>query len=57
MRWLGRTIEKEHAPLLVEVATAEHANRLISEGLAMKYDLKIVERFDPRARITQCFKY
>jgi hypothetical protein len=56
MRWLGRTIKKEHAPLLVEVATAEQANRLISEGLAMKYDLKIVERFDPRARITQCFK-
>ena len=52
MRWLGRASEKEYAPLLVEVSTAEQANRLINEGLAMAYDLKIVERFDPKARIT-----
>jgi hypothetical protein len=29
---------------------------MIDEGLAMAYDLKMVERFDPKARITQCFK-
>ena len=52
MRWLGRNIKKEHAPLLVEVATAEQANRLINEGFAIAYDLKIVERFNLKARIT-----
>jgi len=56
VRWLGRTIQKDFAPLLVEVATAEQANRLISEGLAISYDLKMVERFDPKCRIIQCFK-
>ena len=56
MRWLGRATEKEHAPLLIEVSTAEQANRMIDEGLAMAYDLKMVERFDLKARITQCFK-
>jgi hypothetical protein len=52
MRWLGRTIKKEYAPLLVEVATVEQVNRLINKGLAIKYDLKIVERFNLKARIT-----
>ncbi len=56
MRWLGRTVEKDYAPLLLEVDIAEHANYLINEGLVIAFDLKIVERFDPKARIIQCFK-
>ena len=52
MRWLGRAVEKEHAPLLIEVSTAEQANRMIDEGLVIVYDLKIVERFNLKARIT-----
>jgi hypothetical protein len=57
MRWLDQTIRKDFAPLLVEVDTAEQANRLINEGLVMAYDLKVVERYDPKCRIIQCFKY
>ena len=56
LRWLGQTVYKDFAPLLVEVATAEQANRLINEGVAIAYDLKMVERFDPKCRIIQCFK-
>jgi hypothetical protein len=56
MRWLGRTEGREYAPLVIEVGSAEQANRLINEGLAISYDLKIVERHDQRCRITQCFK-
>jgi hypothetical protein len=52
IRWLGRAIEKEHAPLLIEVSTAEQANHIIDEGLAIVYDLKIVKRFNLKARIT-----
>ena len=52
MRWLGRASEKEYAPLLVEVSTAEQANRLINKGLAIVYNLKIVKRFNLKARIT-----
>jgi hypothetical protein len=52
IRWLGRAINKEHAPLLIEVSIAEQANRMIDKGLAIVYDLKIVERFNLKARIT-----
>jgi hypothetical protein len=57
MRWLGQIIRKDFAPLLVEVDIAEQANRLINEGLVMAYDLKVVERYNPKCRIIQYFKY
>jgi len=41
---------------VVEVESAEQANHLINEGVAIAYDLKMVERFDPKCRIIQCFK-
>jgi hypothetical protein len=57
MRWLGQIIRKDFAPLLVEVNTAEQANRLINEGLVMAYDLKVMKRYDSKCKIIQYFKY
>jgi hypothetical protein len=56
MRWLRRTNGKEFAPLVIEVDSAEQANRLITEGVIIGYDLKMTERYDASCRITQCFK-
>ena len=56
MRWLKRTNRKEFGPLVIEVDSAEQANRLIIEGIVLGYDLKLVERYDAGCRITQCFK-
>ena len=55
-RWLGRATGKAFAPLVIEAETTEQANRLISEGVVMTFDLKLAERYDPKCRITQCFK-
>jgi hypothetical protein len=43
MRWLSQIIQKDFAPLLIKVNTAEQANRLINESLVIAYDLKIVK--------------
>lgn len=56
MRWLGRITQQVHAPLVVEVGQAAQANRMINEGVVIAYDLKIVERYEPKCRIIQCFK-
>jgi hypothetical protein len=56
VRWLDQIIQRDFAPLVVEVDTAEQANRLISQGLTLAFDLKIVERYDSKCRIIQCFK-
>jgi hypothetical protein len=56
MRWLRRTNKKEFAPLIIEVDSAEQANRLITEGVVIEYDLKLTERYDVSCRITQYFK-
>lgn len=56
MRWLRRTNRGDFAPLVIEVDSAEQANRLINEGVIMGFDLKSVERYDAGCRITQCFK-
>jgi hypothetical protein len=53
---LAKTEEREYTPLVVEVNSAKQANCLISKGMAMAYNLKIVERYDLKCRITQCFK-
>jgi hypothetical protein len=52
MRWLKRTNRKEFGSLMIEVDSAEQANRLIIEGIVLKYDLKQVERYDVSCRIT-----
>jgi hypothetical protein len=56
MRWLKRTNRKKFGPLIIEVDSAEQANRLIIEEIVLGYDLKQVERYDAGCRITQCFK-
>ena len=56
LRWLGRTDGKQFSTLIIEADSAEHANRMICEGVIMGFDLKLVERYDTKCRITQCFK-
>ena len=57
VRWLGYVEgEKEYASLILRVDSASQANRLIKEGVVMRYDLKNAETYDPKCRVTQCFK-
>ncbi len=56
LRWLSRPDGKNFSTLIIETGSAEQANRMIREGVIMGYDLKSVERYDTRCRITQCFK-
>jgi hypothetical protein len=56
MRWLKRTNRKEFGPLVIEVDSAEQANRLIIEEIVLGCNLKQVKRYDASCRITQCFK-
>ena len=46
---------KSYSSIIIEVATAEMANRLIDEGLIEGSDIKICELFDKNCRIFQCF--
>jgi hypothetical protein len=57
IRWLGYVEgEKEYASLIMRIDSATQANRLIQEGVVMRYDLKNAETYDPKYRVTQCFK-
>ena len=47
--------KKAYSTLHMEVATAEMANRLISEGLIEDHELKDCERFTRGCTMTQCF--
>ena len=55
--WTKRAVSeaKIHSSLIVEVATAETANRLIKEGLLQDYSHRICEYFDKNCRLKQCF--
>lgn len=45
-----------YASLLVNAASAEEADRIITEGLVIDHEMKICDRFIPKARVTQCYK-
>jgi hypothetical protein len=56
LRWLGNVVGKrDYATMIAEIAGVEQANRLISEGVAMGRDLKVVGVYNSRNRVTQCF--
>jgi hypothetical protein len=60
LRWLSRIDGKEFSTLIIEADSAEHANRMICEGVITGYDFKVAERYDTKCRITQyfkCYKY
>ena len=40
----------------MKVPCAEQANRMIREGVVVRYDLKLAETYDPKSRVTQCYK-
>jgi hypothetical protein len=55
--WLKKPDDqKRYSSLIVEVASAAHANRMITEGVLLRYEMKIAERFDRHSRVIQCFK-
>jgi hypothetical protein len=57
MRWLGKVEGiKDYAPLIVKVSCAEQANRMIKKGVVIQYDLKLAETYDPKCKVTQCYK-
>jgi hypothetical protein len=57
MRWLGRVEEiQDYAPLIVKVLYVKQANRIIRKGVVIQYDLKLAETYDPKCRVTQCYK-
>ena len=55
--WVKR-LNKDQATssLIIEVSSAAVANRMISEGVTLGYELKTVELYDYKGRITQCFR-
>jgi len=55
--WLRKPDEKKRfTSLIIQVESATLANRMISEGVLLRYELKVAELYDRRSRITQCFK-
>lgn len=56
MEWL-RKVEgiKDYSSMVIEVNCAKTANRMISQGVVHRYDLKTVEYYERKSRITQCF--
>ena len=50
------TSGKRYSSMVVDVASAEQANRLIVEGLLDGGELKVVELFDRNCRVMQCFR-
>lgn len=57
LAWSLRAIseKKTYSTLHMEVATAEMANRLITEGLMKDYEIKDCKRFTSGYTMTQCF--
>jgi hypothetical protein len=55
--WLKKIEDnKRFSSLIVETTSAQHANRMITEGVLLRCELKTAERFDRRSRIMQCYK-
>jgi hypothetical protein len=57
-RWLRNPERQSKAvtSMILEVASATQANRLITEGVIFQCELKTTELFEPSSRIRQCFK-
>ena len=55
--WSAKAIRerKIYSSLRLEIATAEMANSLVSEGMIEDYELKVCERSLKECRIIQCF--
>ncbi|KZZ89035.1 FAD binding domain protein [Ascosphaera apis ARSEF 7405] len=56
--WWRKRVErlgKKYSSILLDVATAEQANRLINDGLALDNQIHDVELFDSKCLLTRCF--
>ena len=58
VHWTKRSLVagKRFAPLLIDVAEPEQANRLVDAGLIWDYQLHDCKPFAGDCRVTQCFK-
>ncbi len=57
VEWLTKESEqKRYASLVVRVASAEVANKLIDEGVCHEADIKTTQFYDPGCRVHQCLK-
>jgi hypothetical protein len=57
VEWLTKDSEqKRYASLVVRVASAEVANKLIDEGVCHEADIKTTQFYDPGCRVHQCLK-
>jgi hypothetical protein len=56
--WSKRTIteEKRYSSLILETASPETANRIISQGLVHEGEIKTCARYLPEGRVTRCFR-
>ena len=57
LRWLTRPDSRDFLTLIIKADSAEHINRIIRENVILKYNLKIIKRYNTKYRITQYFKY
>jgi len=57
VEWLTKdSQQKRYASLVVRVASAEVANKLIDEGVCHESDIKTTQFYDPGCRVHQCLK-
>ncbi len=57
VEWLTKESEqRRYASLVVHVASAEVANKLIDEGVCHEADIKTTQFYDPGCRVHQCLK-
>ena len=54
--WTMRTLKqgKPYGSLIIDTGSIEIANRLITQGLAHKGEIKYYDRFIKEVRVTQC---
>ena len=56
-RWISKdSCNKDFSSMVLNVADANMANRLIQHGLLYEYQSRVVEYYEPASRIHQCFK-
>ena len=56
--WMKRTLQKgqPYGSLVLETASAQSANAIISQGLVFEGELKTCERFNTDAKVSQCYR-
>ena len=52
IRWMSKIKrKKDYSSLIIEIVSAEYANRIITEVIVYRYDLKLTEVYDRTIRV------